>query len=125
MEEKKIDEQIKDYIKEVCESGKYDIGFDEFDINVSFGVERHRSYPFILENVWDVTYETKLIEKDKKFNITVNGSVNPKYIAELAVLLYKKEKLKYEEKQQKEQEKESSKKSYFLGGLFNFKEVRK
>ena len=121
MEEKKIDEQIKDHIKEVCESGKYNIGFDEFDINVSFSVERHRSYPFILENVWDITYETKLIEKDKNFNISVNSSVNPKYIAELAVLLYKKEKQKYEENQQskQEQENESSKKSSsFLGRLF-------
>ena len=118
MEEKKTDEQIKNYIKEVCESGKYDIGFDEFDINVSFCVEHHRSYHFILENVWDVTYETKLIEKDKKFNITVNSSVNPKYIAEFAVLLYKKEKQKYEDKQQKEQKKENPKKSSFFGKLF-------
>lgn len=119
MEEKRFGEQVKDCIKQVCESGRHNISFDEFDIEVSFNIERHRKYPFVIENEWDITYKIKLIEKDKKFNHAINSSINPKYIAEYAVIGYKETKQRYEEEQQKKEEDKKSNKQSFFDRLFD------
>lgn len=106
MEEKKFDEQVKDCIKQVCESGKYDVNFDEFDIDITFDTKLHniKGTYIYLENEWDLTYKTTLTEKNGKFHHSIYSAVDPKYIAAYVVLGYKETKKKYEEKQQKEKE---------------------
>ena len=122
-EEKKFDEQVKDYIKEVCEIGKYDVNYDEFDIDVTFYVTKHfiKCSYICLHNEWDITYKTKLTEKDGKFYHTIYGSVDPKYIAAYAVIGYVESKKRYYEECEKkkiEEEKEKNKKVFWFKKIF-------
>lgn len=118
MEEKNFKEQVIDYIKEVCESGKYNIDFDEFSIDIAFDVTKHniKGTYIYLTNEWDLTYKTTLTEKNGNFHHSVYSSVNPKYIAKFVVDGYAQSKKNYEEKQLKEKEekeRENNKKSFF------------
>lgn len=107
-EEKKVNEQIKEYIKQICESEKYDLSMEEFDVDVSFDVTKHfiKGTNICFNNEWDITYKTTLSEKNGKFHHSIYSSVHPKYIAAYAVLGYIEAKKKYEEEQQKKEEKE-------------------
>lgn len=117
MEEKNFKGQVIDYIKEVCESGKYDIDFDEFSVEVEFDLTMHnvKGSCVYFSNEWDLTYKTTLTEKDGNFRHSIYSSVNPKYIAAHAVYGYVQSKRAYEEKQlkEKEEERENDKKSFF------------
>lgn len=113
-EEKKYDEQVKNCIRQVCESGKYDVDFDEFNIDVSFHVAGHignlsvgseHVHHATFSNVWDLSFETKLTEKNGKFNHSIISSLDPKYVAACAVFGYVQTRDKYREKKEKEEQK--------------------
>ena len=118
MEEKKFNEEVIDCIKKVCESKKWDVDFNEFEIDVEFNIVTHRVAGCIyLENEWDLTYRTTLTEKDGNFHHSIYSSINPRYIAAYAVYGYKKTRDEYKEEQLKVEEekrtKETKEKSLF------------
>lgn len=118
MEEKNFKEQVIDYIKEVCESGKYDIDFDEFSVDVTFYLTKHNvsGSCIYITNECDLTYKTTLKEKCGNFYYSIYSNANPKYIAAYVVDGYVQSKRAYEEKQLKEEEekeRENDKKSFF------------
>ena len=108
MEEKNFKEQIIDCIKEICESGTYNINFDEFSIDITLDATRHniKGSAIYLTNEWDLTYKTTLTEKNGNFHHSIYSSVNPKYIAAYVVGGYMQSKKNYEEKLLKEQERD-------------------
>lgn len=113
--QKKFDEYVKDYIKQICESGKFDVNYDEFDVDVTFDVTKHNmkgSYIY-LNNEWDLTYKVTIKSKNENFQHSIYSTCHPKYIAAYAVIGYSQSKKEYYEKRDKENIEDNKKTSWF------------
>ena len=96
-ESKNLKEQVVSHINHICNSGEYDISFDEFDATIGLVSERYHipGSLFVCENEWVVMYKVKLTEKYHKFSSTVYGSVDLEHLAKVAVFRYLQAKEKY------------------------------